>query len=186
MLRTLSGLSLLKPAPLRKRLWQAGIAMALVIFTIAGSNLVLSQQRRVSSEMLGHDFLPFYTAGMLVRQRPAGPALRPWHDQAVEREIAHKNDLEIGKSFGPFWNPPVYAWTFAELSRLPYREALLCWTLVNVAALLIAVMLMLRMLPPDLDWRTTLLVPLLLFVSMPFVQAITHGQNTFTHSCWWR
>src|SRR6476646_9354727 len=134
MLRALSGLSLLKPAPLRKRLWQAGIAMALVIFTIAGSNLVLSQQRRVSSEMLGHDFLPFYTAGMLVRNDCADLLYDLGTIKAVEREIAHKNGLEIGKSFGPFWNPPWYAWTFAELSRLPYREALLCWTLVNVAA----------------------------------------------------
>jgi hypothetical protein len=180
MLRPFPAIALFKPAPLRKRLWQAGIAMALLIFTIAGTNMVLSPQRRVAPEMLGHDFLPFYTAGQLVRNDCADLLYDLGAIKSIEREIAEKDGLDIGKSFGPFWNPPWYAWMFVTLSKLPYREALLCWTLLNVAALCVAILLMLRMLPRDLDWRSVLLVPLLIFVSMPFVQAISHGQNTFT------
>ena len=63
---------------------------------------------------------------------------------------------------------------------MPYREALLYWTLLNVTAMLTAVMLLRRFFPAQCDWRTTMLVPLLLMTSMPFIQAISHGQNTFT------
>jgi hypothetical protein len=180
MLRTLRALAILKPTPVRKRLWQFGIAMALLIVTLGAVNLFLPRHKSVAPEMLGHDFLPFYTAGLLVRSGCTDVLYDLGTIKAAEHEIAEKNGLEIGKSFGPFWNPPWYAWTFAPLAALPYREALLCWTLMNVAALLAAIVLMLRMLPPEQDWRTTLLVPLLLFVSMPFVQAISHGQNTFS------
>jgi alpha-1,2-mannosyltransferase len=41
-----------------------------------------------------------------------------------------------------------------------------------------AVALLVRMLPGERDWRTWALVPLLACTSMPFIQAITHGQNT--------
>jgi hypothetical protein len=44
---------------------------------------------------------------------------------------------------------------------------------------LCAMLLLRRMFPMDAHWRTTMLVPLLLLVSMPFIQAISHGQNTF-------
>jgi hypothetical protein len=127
--------------------------------------------------MLGNDFLPFYMAGQFVREG----RIDALYDLSVVREaqlpIATGAGLE--QSFGPFWNPPFYAWAFVPFSQMPYREALLYWVLLNVAAVLCAMLLLRRMFPIETDWRTTMLIPLLILVSMPFIQAISHGQNTF-------
>src|SRR5687767_5363168 len=132
--------------------------------------------------MLGHDFLPFYTAGTMVREG------RP-HDlydlaaiKAAEYETARQSHLDLGDALGPFWNPPFYALPFAPLSALPYRHALAVWWSINLAALAGAIVLLCRMLPTPparSDWRTWGLVSLLILVSAPFLQALTHGQNTF-------
>jgi hypothetical protein len=92
-------------------------------------------------------------------------------------QIASRAGLE--QKFGPYWNPPFYAWMFAPFAGMPYREALLYWVLLNVTAVLCAMLLLRRMFPVETDWRTTMLIPLLILVSMPFIQAISHGQNTF-------
>lgn len=129
--------------------------------------------------MLGHDFLPFYTAGTFARTGHADQLYNLHAVRRFEQQVAAKNSLELGPSFGPFWNPPFYAWVFAPLSQMPYRSALLVWTGINLAALLIAITLLIHMLPPQVGWRSWLLVPALIAVSMPFVQAISHAQNTF-------
>lgn len=172
--------AILRPTRLRKRLWQGGVALAVIVVTFAIGNLFLSADKRVSANMLGHDFLPFYTAGTFVNNGMHDLIYDLGAVKATEHELADKNGLEIGKSFGPFWNPPFYALIFGPLATLPYREALFCWTMLNVASLLAAMILLIRFLKPDSDWRTTSLVPLLILVSVPFIQAISHGQNTFT------
>ena len=172
--------AILRPAPLRKRLWQGGVAIAILIVTVAVLNAFIPIEKSVTPDMMGHDFLPFYTAGTLARSGMHDLLYDLCTVRALEHETAARNNLELGDRFGPFWNPPFYAWTFATLSRLNYREALLVWTLANVAALLLAILLLMRMLPQGLDWRSTASVPLLVLVSMPFVQAITHAQNSFT------
>lgn len=175
-------LSILKPAPIRKRLWQGGVGMFVLLGTLVVGNFFISPDRAVDSRMLGHDFLAFYTAGTFAR---TGQFDKLYNLDAVrdsEQAMAKQNNLEIGKSFGPYWNPPFYAWIFAPLSALPYRPALLTWTLINVTCLTGAILLMCRMLAPQFlqdrwNWG---LIPLLICISMPFVQAISHGQNTFT------
>jgi hypothetical protein len=173
-------LAILAPAPPRKRLWQGGIAMAVLVLTFAALNASLPHDKRLTPQMVGLDFLPFYTAGTLVRGGMTDLLYDLNTVKALEQETAALNGLELGSRFGPFWNPPFYAWGFVSLSRMPYADALLTWTMVNVAALLCALVLLIRMLPKESDWRTTALVPLLVLVSMPFIQAISHGQNTFT------
>jgi hypothetical protein len=63
---------------------------------------------------------------------------------------------------------------------LPFRQALAIWTLINVGALAMSFMLLARMLPKDSEWQSYMLIPLVMLVSIPFIEAITHGQNTFT------
>jgi hypothetical protein len=197
-----SKIALLRPAPLRKRLWQGGGALLVLVLTFVIGNVFVSPDKAVNSQMLGHDFLAFYTAGTFARLQKFDLLYDLGAVREVEHAVARKNDLEIGKSFGPFWNPPFYAWVFAPLSALPYEHALALWTLINLICLAIAIVLLVRMLPaivarpPPMseltqstspspvkfkrDWRNWALVPLLICVSMPFVQAISHGQNTFT------
>lgn len=76
----------------------------------------------------------------------------------------------------PWWNPPFYAWVFAPLSLLAYPTAILVWRLANLAACLLAAVLLSRML--SRDGRTRALVLLLVLVSMPSLYALTHAQNS--------
>jgi len=148
------------------------------LLTLAIGNSLVSPARSVTRSMLGHDFLAFYTAGHFAR---IGQLQKLYDLDAArdfQRDIAARNGLEIGQSFGPFWNPPFYAWVFAPLSALPYRAALLAWWAINLACLAMALWLLRRMLPADADWRTWGLVPLLILTSLPFQQALSHAQNT--------
>ena len=53
----------------RKRLWQGGIALLVVVLTFAIGNAFVSRDRAVTAQFLGHDFLAFYTAGTLAQAR---------------------------------------------------------------------------------------------------------------------
>jgi hypothetical protein len=132
--------------------------------------------------MLGHDFIAFYTAGTFVREGRYQELYNLDSVRNFEHQIAKRNGVELGDNFGPWWNPPFYAWVFSPLSALPYHTALLIWTAFNCLALACAIVLLCRMLPQHLggDFATWGLVPLLIVTSMPFVQAISHGQNTFS------
>jgi hypothetical protein len=104
--------------PLRVRLWLAGCGVGLLWLTFVAGNFVIDAQRAVSARMLGHDFLAFYTAGSFVRDGRADRLYDLRAVQAFERGVMQKENLEVGKSFGPFWNPPFYAWVFAPLAGL--------------------------------------------------------------------
>ena len=163
----------------RKRLWLFGASVALFVLTLLIGNAFVAPDRALNSRMLGHDFVPFYAAGQLVREGHHHDLYDLHALRAAEQRIARDAGIELDNGFGPFWNPPFYALPFAALSTLPYRFALLVWTLLNFGALTAAVLLLRRLLPLDADWRTWGLIPLFLLVSMPLIQALTHGQNTF-------
>jgi hypothetical protein len=168
------------PDPLQrtvKRLWLAGIALALFLLTLIIGNAFLPESKRLTSGLVGHDFLAFYTAGQFVRESRAHDFYDLQAVKTFQHDLAQREHLEIGGTFGPFWNPPFYAWMFAPLSALPYRSALLAWEIVNAICLLAATCLLMRMLQPAPP-RVTAMIPLLLLTSMPLIQALTHGQNT--------
>lgn len=167
---------------LRARLWLGGLAVALFVATLVGANCFLAPAQPFGLSRVGHDFLPFYVAGSLVREGRAHEI----YDLAVvrerERQVARESGVPLGAGFGPFWNPPFYALPFAPLSTLPYRTALLTWLAVNLTALAGAMVLLCRIVAPNREpggWRNWGLVPLLLLASTPFLLALTHGQNTF-------
>jgi hypothetical protein len=170
-------MKILQPAPVRKRLWQGGIALAFLVLSIAMMNRFVAPDKSLTPQMLGNDFLPFYMAGSFVNDGRFNELYDLNVVKGEQFQIATQAGLE--QKFGPFWNPPFYAWAFAPLARMPYREAVLYWVLLNVAAVLCAMLLLRRMFTAEADWRTTMLIPLLILVSMPFIQAISHGQNTF-------
>src|SRR3954468_12884589 len=167
--------------PLRKKLWLGAGAMTLLVLILAIGNSVIDRGKAITSDAVGHDFLAFYTAGHFLRQ---GRAERMYDLEAVRRfqqEVGEANDLELKKqSFGPFWNPPFYAWLFVPLAGLPFRTALSIWWGFNLFCLGGTVILLCRMLGDLSDWRIAGLVPAILLNSLPFHQALNHGQNTFS------
>ena len=164
---------------LRKRLWQAGGLIAILIFTLWTGNLFLSKDKAFDVHMYGHDFLPFYTAGQLIRTG-LGSNL---YDPVLTRQLEHKTCAEAGlvinNEYGAFLNPPFAALPAVWLAQWPYRTALLIWTGALLAFLLASIALLVKMLPAQTHWRTWGLVPLLLFTSLPVWQAAMHAQNTF-------
>src|SRR5438046_4788625 len=123
--------ALFRPTPPRKRLWQLGGAVALLLIAIAALNPLLPREKSVTSKLLGHDFLAFYTAGTFALEHRFDDLYNLNAVRDFERETASANHLEVGEGFGPWWNPPFYAWAFAPLAKLAYPSALATWTVVN-------------------------------------------------------
>lgn len=141
---------------------------------------------------LGLDFMVFYSAGVLVDQHDARQMYELPTINALEHAIAENQGIELDGALGPWWNPPFYAWVFVPFSHLPFSNALTAWVALNVICAIAAVAILSRMLvrageSGELSIRrkrtsfddiaTCGLVPALLFLSMPFIYSMTHGQN---------
>ncbi len=184
---------------MRRRLWQLSALLAMVTLILFVANGFLPEHKSVTRQMLGHDFLAFYTAGTFVREGRVDELYDLQKVAAFQLATAKEAGLEIDvnfdtQKFGPWWNPPFYAWVFAPLSLLSFQQGVAVWTMLNILALGGAIVMLVKMIAPrggddvdtlgrPLDWRTSGLVPFLLLLSMPFVQAISHGQNTLISLC---
>lgn len=174
---------------LRRRFW-LGTGVIAIFIGILTSMMALAPARgRVP---LGLDFMVFYSAGTLVNQHEARQMYDLPKIHALQTAIAAKEGIDFGDAQGPWWNPPFYAWVFVPLTHLPFAKALTAWVALNVICALTAVVMLCRMLARageadelaiqrKRSWRdefaTSGLVPALLFLSMPFIYSLTHGQN---------
>jgi len=129
-------------ASTRKRLWLSGGILGVFVLTLVVGNHFLERDRSVTREMLGHDFLAFYTAGSFVRGDRAHDLYNLNAVRDFEQSTAHAAGLEVGKSFGPWWNPPFYALAFEPLAALPYGRALDLWRWISLAAVIVAMLLL--------------------------------------------
>lgn len=188
-------LALLRPAPLSTRLWQGAGIVGMVVLTIVVMNVLLPPEKAVTRTMLGHDFMAFYTAGTLINNGRAEELYDLSAARAIQRRVAHEYGLEVGEGFGPYWNPPFYAWAIAPLAAMPYDRAALAWLAINVGCAALALGMLCGIVlraahhwplydpasraGPVPPWRYGLLVAVLACLSMPFLQALSHGQNTF-------
>lgn len=173
-----------------------GGAIGIFLLTLVAGNAFIARDKAVTREMLGHDFLAFYTAGSFVREGRYHDLYKLDAVKEFEGVTSQAAGLEVGKSFGPWWNPPFYAMVFEPLAGMPYAAALNAWRWISLAAVAGAIGILagfvaradsLRTMGFEIDgasmlrgWRAWGLVPLLVVVSMPFIQAISHGQNTYT------
>lgn len=163
---------------LRKRFWLGASAVALFVFTLAVANPFLSADRKLTRTALGHDFIAFYTAGHFLN------AGRPElvYDLGAVREfqqhLARHHGVELRAGYAPFWNPPFFAYLFRPLAVLPYPAALSAWWAISIAAFAGSAAVLWRMFRPQATSDGALLV-LLLAVSLPALQALGHGQNSY-------
>ena len=187
-MRTIQFLKTWHRRPLRSRLWQGAFAWAAFIITFVIGNALIPPEKAVGTHMLGIDFVAFYTGGTFVHIGRLSDLYDLDAVRTFQHQTAANGKIELGDSFGPFWNPPFYAWVFVPLSALPFRAALAVWECISLACVAGALVLLIRMLPRrggllgqrQLNWRYWALVPALLLVSMPFIQSVSHGQNTLT------
>jgi alpha-1,2-mannosyltransferase len=130
----------------------------------------------------GTDFIAFYTAGVFVRNGKARSLYDLHAISQYQHALAHQNGDDLGQAIGPWWNPPYYAWLFVPLAKFTYPTALKIWLAVNLicagAAAAILISWVRRASPGGPG--TWALVPVLIALSTPFMQSLTHAQNTCT------
>jgi alpha-1,2-mannosyltransferase len=163
----------------QKRLWKVGGLIAIFQLTLAITNFFLPAGKTFDSHMYGHDFLPFYTAGQLVRSGHADQLYDPAAVASLERQTIAQAKIAIDNQYGAFLNPPFAALPAAWLAAWPYRAALAIWSMILGVFLIASVILLVNMLPDQRDWRWWGLIPVLLFAALPVWQAAIHAQNTF-------
>lgn len=160
-------------------LWMLVVAMGSAIGVFVMANFFLPADRAVARDELGQDFLAFYSAGRLVN---AGDSPGLYNLQTlgeIQRSIAAEANLPLASDVAPWWNPPFAAWLFAPLATLPFRPALVLWTLLNLACLTAAGWLLTSIIRNTSERRRDwLLVPSLLIVAPATWQALGHGQNS--------
>src|SRR2546423_11782007 len=114
------------------------------LLTLIVGNSFSPKEKAVERSMLGHDFTAFYSAGHFAH---LGEFDKLYDVKAIkdyEQATGKAAGLSLGDSYGPFWNPPFYAWVFAPLSTLPYGRSLLASTLFNLSCGAAAVGLLIR------------------------------------------
>jgi hypothetical protein len=92
----------------------------------------------------------------------------------------------MGGRIMPYVNPPALAWLVLPLTLLPFRSALLVWTIAATASLLI----MWRLVAPSGVWWNRVLWLLLLSSSPAVLGSLKLGQSTWivllsVTGCWW-
>src|SRR4051794_26663684 len=133
----------IRSSPVRKRLWQSGLALALFMTTLAIGNFFIPAEKAVSRKSAGHDFLAFYTAGTFVREGRLDELYDLPSVRAFEREIIAREGMELAADdFGPYWNPPFFAWLFVPLSAMSYGGAWLAWFAINLICCTVAATLL--------------------------------------------
>ncbi|MGA2583469.1 MAG: glycosyltransferase family 87 protein [Tepidisphaeraceae bacterium] len=160
-----------------RTLWKFGGLLAVWVGTMAIGNSFIPTDKSVSLHALGNDFLVFYYAGNCVVTGHSERLYDLNESRKFERQQGKLNELDIGPAFGPYWNPPFVALFFSPLAHFEYPLALAIWWDFSLCCLVLALVLMCRMLPES--GKNRWLVPLYFLVSMPFIMAFGHGQNTF-------
>lgn len=175
----------LRRASARRRLWLGAAAVATFLAIVTAFTTVEVKRRAdrgTHRDAFGLDFIAFYAGGSFANEGRAHALFDVRAVKAFEKELARQGGVDLGDAFGPWWNPPFYAWVFAPLAKLPFVLATKVWIGINILCAAVAVHLLRRMLPESAqrDWRTWALIPVLIVLSVPFIHCITHGQNTCT------
>ena len=131
-------------ASVRKRLWLGAAGVSVFIGTLAVA-LCLTPTDPHDQGKVGLDFIAFYTAGNFVREGKSQDLYDIHKVHEFQSALAKQNGVDLGNAVGPWWNPPFYAWVFVPISRLPYRDAMKVWMLLNVLCVGISALILCRM-----------------------------------------
>ncbi len=127
-------------------------------------------------QIIGGDFLAFYTGGTLYNQDIN--SLYDFQKQSsVQRELVAPTPL---KGFMPFFYPPYVAQTISILTKFPLAGALLFWSILTIAFVILAVYLLSKYLIPSwLHDRGITFAQLLIITCsfFAFIEGLQVGQN---------
>jgi alpha-1,2-mannosyltransferase len=155
-----------KPFLNSKRRSYALIAGAILWAGWLASILLGKGNRDAAGQVLGVDFLAFYTGGKLVNSGQSAELYDLRAQQVVQRQVAGEEwgDLDI------YFNPPFYAWLFMPFALLPYKLSVSVWIVSELAALWLSLMILGVKKPARaFFWALTF---------SPVFSAVSFGQNT--------
>jgi hypothetical protein len=160
-------------------LWMLVVGMASAISAFVVVNAFLPADRAVSHGQLGQDFIAFYSAGRLVDSGRTDELYDLDALAALQRSIAAESHLSLASDVAPWFNPPFAAFLFAPFAMFSFNTALAWWTVFNIVCLTAAGWLLMGIIRDASErQRDWLLVPALLAIAPPTLQALGHGQNT--------
>ncbi len=111
-----------------RRLSYAWIAGGILWFAWILSSLLGPGNMDLAGQVVGTDYLQFYTAGVTLRQGLSSE-LYSFSDQSqLQQAIAGPNLT----SFHAFITPPFLAWLFVPLSLLPYIWSFIVWSILGL------------------------------------------------------
>lgn len=155
--------------PWRVKLYSRGALIALagvfLVFLVSGSGTTSLTGR------VGGDYPAFYAAGQIIADGKADSLYSP-----VQQRDYQKPLLGDQSGFLLFAYPPQFAIAYAPLSQLPFRISYAVHTLLMVAALALACVLIQRIYPKLIE-KSELLFFLAL-TAYPILRSIMGAQNT--------
>ena len=137
-------------------LWSAWILSCL----LGRGNLDLAGQ------VIGTDYLQFYSAGITLRQGQSADLYNFEVQSQVEQTIAGPGL----QSFHAFITPPFLAWLYVPFTYLPYTWSYIAWSVLSLIFLVVSIKLI------TLDWQGKILKWSLTW--FPIFAAISFGQNS--------
>jgi alpha-1,2-mannosyltransferase len=110
-----------------RRLTYAWIAGGVLWFAWLISSLVGPGNMDLAGQVVGTDYLQFYTAGVTLRQGQSADLYNFSFQSQLEQTIAGQGLT----NFHAFITPPFLAWLFVPLSYLPYTWSFIVWSLFS-------------------------------------------------------
>lgn len=120
----------------------------------------------LASQVVGTDYLQFYTAGVSLRQGESANL----YNFAVQSQLEQNIAGPALTSFHAFITPPFLAWLFVPLSVVPYLWSFVIWSILGLVFLWLSIKLLASSRPAkSFLWSLTW---------FPIFAAISFGQNS--------
>ena len=149
-----------------RRLTYAWIAGGVLWFAWLISSLLGPGNMDLAGQVVGTDYLQFYSAGVTLRQGQSADLYNFEYQSQLEQSIAGPGLT----SFHAFLTPPFLAWLFIPLSLLPYTWSFIVWSLLSFLFLWSSIKLLFTEQPfKSFLWSLTW---------FPIFAAISFGQNS--------
>lgn len=140
-------------------------------FTLAGAEIGGQALRGIVHTDHG-DLPAFLTGARLVGSDP-GCLYCPTAQAAAQTAVlGHPSDIGIN----PYVNPPLAAWVLQPLARLPVGAAMAVFTVISLAALAAAALVLSRVLPPEWPRSRRAAVGVITAVVLPAGSVLALGQ----------
>jgi alpha-1,2-mannosyltransferase len=149
-----------------RRLTYAWIAGGVLWFAWLLSSLLGPGNMDLAGQVVGTDYLQFYTAGVTLRQAQSADLYNFAYQSQLEQTIAGPGL----SSYHAFITPPFLAWLYVPFTFLPYAWSFLVWSLLGFLLLWSSIRLLDAARPfKSLLWSLTW---------FPIFAAISFGQNS--------